>query len=244
MTNLRHIRRPRPPFCLAMLVVALVFFAALPARAQDAYALGQDPYAYSSPAAEPSTLAGMADFSLGMGYVNITLDDSPIIDSESGFRFDPTLTFSPLPEALPQLRLGVGVGFNLVLDDSQRALISNDGQLIFFGSSDVPLWLFEPELRVSWRQWFGDTWFVEGGVAGGFALGYLELDSIDDTDDSYDANDTAPFGRAFFRVGARVTGGIAGFEGSYLVGDELDFGGNASGELTEWYVGIFGAIVF
>src|SRR5688572_28243185 len=78
------------------------------------------------------------EFSLGIGYANVTLDDSPVIDGESGIRFDPTLSFSPLPDALPQLRLGVATGFTLVLDNSERALISSGGQLIFVGSSDIP----------------------------------------------------------------------------------------------------------
>ena len=222
-----HLRLSRrPPLLPVTLALGALLLRAAPAGAQE------------------GSLEGMSEFSLGMGYANVTLEDSPIIDSESGFRFEPSLSFSPLAGSLPQLRLGVATGFTLVLDDSERALISNDGQLIFFGSSDVPLWLVEPELRMSWRQWFGDAWFVEAGVGGGFAFGFLELDAPDGSEDSYEENDAAAFGRAFFRAGARVTGGIAGVEGWWLTGDTLDFGGNAAGDLEEWYIGIFGALMF
>jgi hypothetical protein len=207
--------------------------------------------AVAAAAAAPSTAFAQdqsplptTEFSLGVGYANVTLDDSPVIDGESGIRFDPSLSFSPLPDALPQLRLGVAAGFTLVLDNSERALISSGGQLIFVGSSEVPLWLIEPELRISWRQWFDNRWFVEAGVGGGFAFGFLELDASDGSTDSYSENDSTPFGRAFFRAGGQATGGIAGIEGWYLVGDSMDFGGNAAGDLTEWYIGIFGALVF
>ena len=226
MTMPTNHRPPPPPIALLAFIVLLAA-AAHPAAAQN----DQSPV--------PTT-----EFSLGFGYANVSLDDSPIIDSESGVRFDPSLSFSPLPEALPQLRLGVAAGFTLVLDNSERALISSDGQLIFIGSSEVPLWLLEPELRISWRQWFNETWFIEAGVGGGFAFGFLELDADDGSTDSYSENDSTPFGRAFFRAGGQASGGVAGIEGWYLVGDDMDFGGNAAGELNEWYIGIFGALVF
>lgn len=184
---------------------------------------------------------------MGVSYANVDLKDSPVIDSESAIRFEPTLSMAPLRESLPQLRLGFDVGFTLVLDNSNRTIISNNGNLIFFGSSDVPLWLVEPELRISWRQYFGETFFVEGGVGGGCAFGFLDLKTPDgsSTADSFHESDNTFFGRAFLRAGSLVPGGIAGIEGSYLVGDSLDFGGsNASGDLTEWSVGIFGALVF
>ena len=38
--------------------------------------------------------------------------------------------------------------------------------------------------------------------------------------------------------------GIAGVEGWWLTGDTLDFGGNAAGDLEEWYIGIFGSLAF
>ena len=215
----------------AALAIAALLFIASPARAQDNYG---DNYADGAP-----------EFSLVMGYANISLKDSPVIDGEGAFRFEPSLSFSPIQQ-VPQLRLGFDVGVSMVLDDSSRTIISGDSGLIFFGSSSVPLWTIEPELRISWRQYLdpNHTFFVEPGVGGGYAFGFLELDAEDGSGDSYEADDNALFGRVFLRVGARVTGGIAGVEASWMQGDTLDFGGNASGDLEEFYIGIFGALSY
>jgi hypothetical protein len=191
-----------------------------------------------------STEDGPAEFSLGIGYANVSLGSSSAIDGESALRFEPSLTFSPIQQ-VPQLRFGADVGVSMVLDNSNRTIVSNDGQLIFFGSSDIPLWTLEPELRLSWRQALDPDhrFFIEPGVAGGALFGFLDLNSPDNID-SYDANASTVYGRVFLRAGARVTGGIAGFEASWMSGGNLDFGGNASGDVSEWYVGFFGAIQF
>jgi len=192
-----------------------------------------------------ASLDGASEFSLGIGYANVSLSGSSVIDGESALRFEPTLSFSPIRQ-LPQLRLGTSVGVTMVLDNSSRTIVSGDGGLIFVGSSEIPLWLLEPELRLSWRQYFGDNHeiFIEPGVAGGVAFGFLELDSDDSSADSYDADDSSVYGKVFLRVGARVTGGLAGVEASWATGDRLDFGGNAAGDLGEFYVGVFGALCF
>jgi hypothetical protein len=210
-----------------------------------ALALIAAPLLCSTARAQADYVEDAPEFSLGIGYANVTLDGSPVIDGEGAIRFEPTLSFSPF-RPLPQLRLGTDVGMTLVLDNSSRTIISGDGGLIFAGSSDIPLWLVEPELRLSWRQYLGDDRgsFIEPGVAGGIAFGFLDLDSDDASGDSYDADDSSLFGRIFLRAGARVTGGVAGIEGSWTTGDTLDFGGNASGDLSEFYIGIFGAISF
>ena len=113
-------------------------------------------------------------------------------------------------------------------------------------SSDVPLWFLEPELRISWRQYIGEphVFFIEPGAGVGYAFGFLELDDEDISTDPYEEEDGAVFSRVFLRAGARVTGGMAGIEASWLAGESLDFGGNASGDLSEFYVGIFGSISF
>jgi len=198
----------------------------------------------SSTLAQLTSEAGPAEFSLGLGYANISLGSDSAIDSEGALRWEPSLTFSPIQQ-VPELRFGINCGVSLVLDNSNRTIISNDGQLIFFGSSDVPLWTIEPELRLSWRQNLDSNgqFFIEPGVAGGALFGFLELESEDGTD-SYDADASTFYARVFLRAGARVTGGIAGVEASYMQGGDLDFGGNASGEVTEFYIGIFGAIQF
>src|SRR3954465_13913662 len=89
---------------------------------------------------------GASEFSLGIGYASVSLGSS-IIDSESAWRFEPALTFAPIPD-LPQLRIGGDVGVTLVLDNSSRTIVSSGGTTIFVGQSDVPLWLLEPELRL------------------------------------------------------------------------------------------------
>ena len=218
-------RRPRLLLTAAAVVGCWLVALITPARAQDA------PY------------DGVAEFSLGIGYANVSLADSNVIDGEGGIHFEPALTFS-LIRQLPQLRVGADVGVTLVLDNSQRTIISRNGTLVFSGSSDVPLWLLEPELRLSWRQYFGDYFFIEPGVAGGIAFGFFSLDPQDQTGDSYSQDDSTVFGRAFLRAGARVAGGTAGLEASWLTGGKLDFGGGASGDLSEFYVGVFGAISF
>src|SRR5687767_15568031 len=95
------------------------------------------------------------EFGLGIGYANVSIggSESPL-DSEDTLRFDGWLSVAPF-EAVPQLRLGGAMGFVLALDNSERAIISNGGVLIV-GSSDIPLFMFEPEVRLSWQQTFGE----------------------------------------------------------------------------------------
>lgn len=200
----------------------------------------------SSPAAAQSVLdEGRTEFSLGIGYANLSLGSETAIDDEGALRFEPSLNFSPFGEKLPQLRLGFNAGVSMVLDNSSRTIIINNGTAIFRGSSDVPLWTIEPELRLSWRQTFGSDhqFFIEPGVAGGAAFGWLSLDD-EVTGDSFDSDASTTYGRAFLRIGAQAEGGAAGFEFSYLSGGKMDFGGNASGDLREWYIGFFGALLF
>ena len=202
--------------------------------------------ACAGPAAAQSQFPeGRPEFSLGLGYSSISVGSS-IIEDEGALHWDPVLSFSPLAEALPQLRLGAAVGVSLVLDNSSRTIISNNGQLIITGSSDIPLWMLEPELRLSWRQTFGDRgqFFIEPGVGVGVAWGFLEIEIDDDPDNTFEESDSTVFGRAFLRVGAQVSGGTAGFEASYMRGGDVEFADNARGELSEWYVGIFGALQF
>ena len=188
---------------------------------------------------------GRPEFLLGVGYSNISIGSSSI-ENEGALHWDPVFSFSPLAEALPQLRLGAAVGVSLLLDNSSRTLISNNGQLIITGSSEVPLWLLEPEVRLSWRQTFGDRgqFFIEPGIAGGFCWGFLDIDVEGSPGESFDKSDSTLFGRAFLRLGAQVPGGTAGVEASYLSGGTLEFADNARGHLNEWYVGIFGALQF
>src|SRR5206468_5681226 len=120
--------------------------------------------------AQASSDEALSDFSLSIGYSNVGLGSSSAIDSEGALRVDGYLTFSPLKD-LPQLRIGGGVGVSLVLDDSSFVIVSSGGAF-FAGSADIPLWFIEPELRLSWRQYLGDgsDWFIEPGVAAGWAF--------------------------------------------------------------------------
>jgi hypothetical protein len=186
------------------------------------------------------------EFSLGIGYAGISVGDEAL-EGEDALKFDPTLTFSIFPD-LPQLRAGFGVGVALVRDDTNRTIISNDGNLVVIGSSDLPLWFVEPEARLSWRQYIGDAYsfFIEPGIAAGWTFGYLDLDDDEDSpgDESYSEGDSTWHTRVFLRIGGRVEGGMAGIEASWMHGGDLDLADNAQGDLEEFYVGIFGTLVF
>jgi len=188
---------------------------------------------------------GMSEFSLSVGYANIGLGSSSIFDSEGALRIEPSLSLSPIQQ-VPQIRLGADVGVSMVLDNSTRTIVSRNGQLLFVGSGDIPLWTLEPELRLSWRQPLGDQqqFFIEPGIAGGIAWGFLELTAEDGSGKTFDQDDSTLFYRVFLRAGAHVPGGIAGIDVSWLSGGSMDLGDNASGDLNEFYIGIFGALLF
>src|SRR3954447_26801595 len=81
-------------------------------------------FAASSALAQGRPGEGMPEFALSIGYANVSLSDSKVIDGESALRFEPALTLSPIA-ALPQLRIGADVGGTLVLDNSQRVIVSS-----------------------------------------------------------------------------------------------------------------------
>jgi hypothetical protein len=196
-------------------------------------------------AADDGDIPATTDFSLGIGYANIAIGDEALED-EDALKFDPSLSLSLVP-ALPQLRAGIAVGVALVLDDSQRTIVSNNGNLTVTGRSDVPLWLIEPEVRLSWRQYLGDAYafFIEPGAAAGWTIAYLDIDDTDfPSGDSYSESDSTWHTRVFLRVGARALGGFGGIEASWMRGGDLDLADNGDGELEEFYIGIFGALVF
>jgi len=196
--------------------------------------------------AQESDIPATTDFSLGVGYASISVGDGEL-DNEGAWKFDPSLTFSIVP-GLPQLRAGFAVPFALVLDNSQRTIISNGGSLVVIGSSDLPLWFIEPEARLSWRQYIGDAseFFIEPGVAAGWTYGYLDLDDDPDSpgSNSYSEGDSTWHTRVFLRVGARMEGGFGGIEAAWMRGGDLDFADNAQGDLEEFYIGVFGQLTF
>ena len=86
----------------------------------------------SQAGAQDVSADGAPEFALGIGYANVSLGDSSVIDSESALRFEPTLSFSPIQQ-LPQLRLGANVGVTMVLDNSTRTIISGDSAFLASG---------------------------------------------------------------------------------------------------------------
>jgi len=192
---------------------------------------------------EPSP--GEPEFGFSLGYANVDLGSGSTVNNEGAFRFDWGFSIAPIG-VLPQIRVGADVGTSLVLDNSTRTIISHNGTLIVAGSSSVPLWFIEPELCLSWRQTFGarKEIFVEPGIAGGWTVGFLDIHDINDLNRSYHADASTAYGRVFLRAGAGVPTAMIGVEASYLVGGNMDFGGNASGDIQEYYLGFFGAIRF
>ena len=187
------------------------------------------------------------EFSLGIGYAHLSIGDSgsSVLDSEDALRFDGALSYAPFPQ-VSQLRIGAAVGVSLVLDDSERAIISNGG-LVIVGSSEIPLYLVEPEFRVSWQQFFGRGrhFYIEPGVGVGGVIGNLSLDADDTSSgESFSESDAAFSARAFLNVGFRATGGFAGLQASYMRGGDLEFAENARGEVEQLYVGFFGCLRF
>jgi hypothetical protein len=183
---------------------------------------------------------GRSEFVLNLGYSNISLGSSSAIDNEGAVRFGGSLTFAPFQQ-LPKLRMGGDVGVSLVLDNSSFAIVSSGG-VVAFGNADIPFWTIEPELRLSWRQQIGQYMFIEPGVAAGFVFGFVDLQ--DEFGASYDANSSTGYGKAFLRVGFDGGGASWGLEGFYAAGGHMDFGGDASGDFREWYVGLYGSLSF
>jgi hypothetical protein len=186
------------------------------------------------------------EFSMSIGYGNISLGSNSGFEDQSGLHLQPEWSFSPL-QKLPQLRLGADIGSTIVFDNSSRTVIINNGGTVIAGSSSIPLWTLEPELTLSWRQAFGanQRFFIEPGIAGGGMFGFLSIHSDVYPYNSYSKSAETGYGKAFLRSGFVIPGGIVGVEGSYLSGGDLDFGGSSTfGKVTEYYVGIFGTIQF
>jgi len=186
----------------------------------------------------------LSDFTLSLGYANVSVGGSDSeLNSQNAFKWEAAFTIAPIAE-LPQLRIGAAVGVPLVLDDSDRTIISHNGTLIITGSSDVPFFVIEPEARISWRQSFGQ-FFIEPGVGIGGAFAYLSIDTDGDAgDETFDKWQSTWMARAFIYAGLEVPGGLAGIEFSYMQGGNMDFGDNAQGDISEYYIGVFGTLQF
>jgi hypothetical protein len=192
-----------------------------------------------------------AEFSLGVGYTRMNVDGATsLLEGRDGIHLEPVLSFAPL-EDVPQLRFGAAVGWSVALDEVSGAFITREGESFLATSSDVTFMLFEPELRLSWRQPLGDgDFFIEPGVAAGAVVGWLDVGDDNDTTpgpadaNSFDDTDVAFQWKVFLRAGMRVPNGLAGIEASYMMASDLEFSDNLRGDPSEVYVGIFGALQF
>jgi hypothetical protein len=187
--------------------------------------------------------APAVEFALGLGYANLSIGNSDDeIHSEGLLRFEPVVAFAPF-QAIPQIRIGAGLGIGLMFDNSSLRIISSGG-VVIAGHANVPLTLWEPELRLSWRQYFDAdrSFFVEPGVAVGIAYANLSFDT--DTGESFDESDSTTTGRVFLNVGGRVGLGAAGLQASYMRGGSMHLADNVNGEVNEFYIGVFGSIRF
>ena len=188
---------------------------------------------------------GAPEIGFTVGYDNISLGSNSTIHDEDALRFAFGGSFSPI-RPVPQIRLGADIGASLVIDNSTHFISSGSNGLIIAGSASVPLWILEPEATASWRQTFGarNQFFIEPGIAGGGAFGYLDLHDVNNPDRYYHADSDTGYGRVFLRAGGLVYTGTFGVEASYLRGGNMNFGGNASGDLEEFYIGLYGAFHF
>ena len=191
------------------------------------------------------------EFSLGVGYSQVIFSGSGnVFDDLDAIHFNPVISFAPF-RGLPQVRLGADLGITFSLEDVGGLISSGGGGLIIVGTADTSLMLFQPELCLSWRQPLGSEdvgLFVEPGVAVGGTFGFFDVDNEaflaaggSGDPDGWDSTWTA---RAFLRVGMRSSGGLVGLETSYLRGGHLDFGDDNGGDLSEFYIGLFGALKF
>ena len=182
-----------------------------------------------------------SDFAFGIGYAHVQMGSSSNeFHNMDALRIEPAISFSPF-EKLSQLRLGGAFGVTMVLDNSSHAIISNNGSLVVFASADIPFLLLEPEFRVSWRQEFDAGFFIEPGVGLGGAIGQLHLDNETSSIDKWDASFSV---RGFLNVGFLVEGGIFGVQASYMHAGSIHFAQNGGGTSNEFYIGVFGSLMF
>jgi hypothetical protein len=194
--------------------------------------------------------APTAEFSLGLGYSRINFTGSPpLIDGRDCVHVEPILSIAPFA-AVPPLRLGAAVGWSVAVDDTRGAVIANDGGPIWASNSDVAFMLFEPELRLSWRQPFGPDgfYFIEPGVAAGAAIGWLDVAGAalpgSSGNGDFTETDASFEWKVFLRAGLPFSNGLAGVEASYMSAGRMEFADDIRGEPNELYVGIFGSLQF
>ena len=228
--------------CLAACSLARAQDGATPQPAPLLYAGGPD---LMYPEHEHELVAPAAEFAAGIGYAHISIGGSDSeLNDENALRFEASASFSPLAK-LPQLRLGAAIGTSLVFDDSDLAIISSGG-IVVVGHSTVPLFTVEPEARISWRQEFSQgKFYVEPGIGVGGMIAHLDINGNEtEGGRSFNATEANWAARAFVNIGFRTGGGFGGVQLSYLRSGSIDLADNASGDMNQFYVGLFGALRF
>jgi hypothetical protein len=197
--------------------------------------------------AAPARAAVAPEFAFSIGYTEYRLDDTTVgeLARQGGLYLEPRVSAAPW-DAHPQLRVGVGLGFTLSMtteDAGESIVIGPGGPSTEDLDTYENLFLFVPELQISWRQEWSDHYNLEVGVgAGGVYAHYSAGDVLGNTiyDDEIRESDTAltvrPFVRLVYAKSDRFTGG---FEGSYLWSGSLDLFDGVGGNLEQWYAGVF-----
>ena len=230
-------------------VLCTVLSLSLPRAAAQGFGddFADDPSSYATDDENDATLL---EFALGLGYSRVEFDgDAPLVDGRDCVHLEPVLSAAPFAD-VPQLRLGAALGWSAAVDDTRGSVISGDDGLIVATTSDVAFMLFEPELRLSWRQPLGRDgyFFIEPGVAAGAAIGWLDVSGASADDPAADADfnetDAAFQWKVFLRAGLPFSNGLAGLEASYMTAGELEFRDDIRGDPSEFYFGIWGALQF
>ncbi len=198
----------------------------------------------SLPFAAPHARAADFAFDLGVEYSHLTLEGSQSFGERDGLRIEPRFSVG-LTQAMPQLRLGVGVGFSSYYHqlDSDTVITIDHGDHtdVIFADQWESVSLIEPELQVSFRQTFGpsDRWYVEPGVGVGAAVAnYSVWDNFWGWSDTHNSEwDTTWEVRPFLRIGYMWENWVAGFETSYMWGGNLDLTDQVRGDVREFYAG-------
>lgn len=166
--------------------------------------------------------ASDGEFSIGIGGAQARDLGAGEFDNKWGVWVQPRFSLAPSDD-LPNLRLGAGLGFSY---------FSTTEDDFFGGSLDVRLYMFTPEVQVSWRQKIGERFYLEPGVALGVAIG-----AVDALGSDWGAGySIRPFVRAGWDFERISIGAEAGYQFGHL---EFDEGGGSFRTLN---VGAFVAV--
>jgi len=198
----------------------------------------------------PAAARADADFSLGVGYAHLSLENSQSFQERDGFRIEPRFSFG-LTDEHPQLRLGVALGLSGYSHqlDEDRIITINDGNDIFIIRANQweAVSFLEPEVQLSWRQPIGTNdvhdhrgWYAEPGLGVGAVVGNYVVADDSWWSSGHDSQWDATWGvRPFVRVGYQMERFLFGGEVSYLVGGRIELTDQVHGDVRELFVGGF-----